>query len=272
MPTDRDPLLPYAYRVVSRRPETADTVTLELSPVGEAIRSALPGQFCMLWAPGVGEVPISFAELPGPVHTVRAVGPVTEALARCQPGDLIGVRGPFGTGWPQDRERDLVLVAGGIGLAPLRPVVLDALARRADYGRVALVVGARSSHDLVFRSELDGWWREGVIEVRTTVDAPCSHWPTGAVGVVTRELQRVRIDPDRTTALLCGPEVMMRIVAADLRDRGMAPQNIHASLERNMQCGIGRCGHCQLGALMICRDGPVFSWDRVEAVLGVAQR
>ena len=269
-------MVPLPYRVVDRTAECRGTVTFTLQPEGRAVRSPEPGQFLMLWAAGLGEVPISIAGLPGDDgvrHTVRAVGSATSALCAAEPGAVIGVRGPFGTAWPMAdaRGRDVVIVVGGIGFAPVRPVVEAILADRATYGRVSLIVGARSAHDLPYRDALDTWWREEVIDVRTTVDTPCSHWTTGSVGVVTTELRRVAIDGAATMAMVCGPEVMMRIVAAVLVDRGVPPDRVAVSMERNMQCGIGRCGHCQLGPLFICRDGPVLPWSSVEHLLGVPE-
>lgn len=269
-------MVPLAYRVAERHSECRDTVTVTLEPVADAVTQPSPGQFLMLWAPGVGEVPISIAGLPGDdrlVHSVRAVGATTTALCAAEPGTVIGVRGPFGTAWPMDQAvgGDVVIVAGGIGLAPVRPAVQAILADRAAYGRVSLIVGARTPHDLLYRSALDAWWRKEIIDVRTTVDTPCSHWTTGSVGVVTSELRRVPIDGPATVAMVCGPEVMMRIVGAALVDRGVPADRIAVSAERNMQCGVGRCGHCQLGPLFICRDGPVLPLASVAAALGVAE-
>ncbi len=273
-PLAADPMLPNQYRVVDSAAETRDAVTFTLEPVHSILPQPLPGQFMMLWAPGVGEVPISVAGLPGRdrlVHTVRAVGATTTALCRLQPGSIVGVRGPFGTAWPMAAARsgDVVIVAGGIGLAPVRPVVQAILAERTAYRRVALIVGARTVHDLLYRDALDTWWREEIIDVHTTVDSPCSHWTTGSVGVVTAELRRVPIDGPSTLAMVCGPEVMLRFVGAALVDRGVPADRIAVSLERNMQCGIGRCGHCQLGPAFLCRDGPVLPWTSVGELLEV---
>jgi anaerobic sulfite reductase subunit B len=269
-------MVPLPYRVIDRTAECRDTVTFTLEPAAEAVAAPLPGQFLMLWAPGLGEVPISIAGLPGAdrvMHTVRAVGAATTALCEAEVGAVLGVRGPFGTTWPMARAtgRDVVIVAGGIGLAPVRPVVRAILADRAAYGRVSLIVGARTAHDLLYRQALDAWWREETIDVRTTVDTPCSHWTTGSVGVVTSELRRVPIDGPSTVAMVCGPEVMMRIVGSALVDRGVPADRIAVSMERNMQCGVGRCGHCQLGPLLICRDGPVLPWSQVADLMGVPE-
>lgn len=261
-------LTPVPYRVVERTRETADTWTLELEPLRDPI-APRPGQFDMLYALGVGEVPISTSGPPGRegplTHTIRAVGAVTERLCAAEPGSVIGVRGPFGTPWPLDGAvgGDLVIVAGGIGLAPLRPAVHDVLARREAFGAVSLLVGARSPADLLYLHDLEHWRGRLDLDVEVTVDAAGADW-RGRVGLVTTLLPRVEIDPDRATALVCGPEIMMTFVARALRARGLPPERIWVSMERNMQCGLGHCGHCQLGPFLICRDGPVFRLDAVE--------
>ena len=217
----------------------------------------------MLYAFGVGEVPISvsgFSRDQALVQTIRAIGAVTRALCAAAPGDMIGVRGPFGTQWrlAMAEGRDLLVVAGGVGLAPLRPALLAALAGRARYRRVVLLVGARSPEDLLFTEELETWRRHG-IDVRVTVDRADAAWK-GDVGLVTRFIDRAVTDPARTAALVCGPEIMMRISAHALVSRGVAAENILISFERNMRCGAALCGHCQLGPLLLCRDGPVVNY------------
>ncbi|MDH3707804.1 MAG: FAD/NAD(P)-binding protein, partial [Acidimicrobiia bacterium] len=206
-------MTPVAHRVVWHRQDLHDTVTLALEPVADGLPPPAPGQFAMLWAFGVGEAPISFAGTDDGlwVHTIRSVGPVTAALCAARTGDQIGVRGPFGTGWPLARARggDVVIMAGGLGLAPVRPIVTEVLARRADFGRVVLLVGARSPDDLLYRAELDEWARPGQLDVLATVDTASHAW-RGDVGVVTRLVDRVPFDPDTTRAFVCGPEVMMR--------------------------------------------------------------
>jgi NAD(P)H-flavin reductase len=261
-------LTPVPYRVVERSRETVDTWTLELEPLREAIVPR-PGQFDMLYAFGVGEVPISTSGPPGRegplTHTIRAVGAVTQRLCAAEPGSVLGVRGPFGTPWPLDEAvgGDLVIVAGGIGLAPLRPAVQEVLARREAFGSVSLLVGARSPDDLLFLHDLEHWRGRFDLDVEVTVDAAGADW-RGRVGLVTTLLPRVEVDPDRTTALVCGPEIMMTFVARALHARELPSERIWVSMERNMQCGLGHCGHCQLGPVMICRDGPVFRLDAVE--------
>ncbi|MFN8222466.1 MAG: FAD/NAD(P)-binding protein [Gaiellales bacterium] len=259
---------------MSRTRETADTWTLTLDPLSTAILPE-PGQFAMLCVPGKGEVPISISDTRGDgrlIHTIRSVGAATGHLCAAEPGAAIGVRGPFGTRWPlrEARGRDLLVVAGGIGLAPLRPTVHAALADRGNYGTVSLLVGARSPGDLPYLDELEGWRAHLDLEVDVTVDAAPSGW-RGRVGLVTTLIPRATFDPERAVAFVCGPEIMMSFVARALGDRGITSDRIWVSLERNMRCGIGHCGHCQLGPVLICRDGPVFRLDEVARLLEVRE-
>jgi anaerobic sulfite reductase subunit B len=265
--------LPVRYRVSSRGAETHDTVTLRLEPVDQPIGPHLPGQFTMLYAFGVGEVPISISGPAGPdlAQTIRSVGAVTRALCAADPGQVIGVRGPYGTGWgvADAAGRDLLVVAGGIGLAPLRGALLAALADRDRYRRIVVLIGARTPDELVFADEL-GAWRASGADVLVTVDRAQAGW-TGHVGVVTQLIDRADIDPAATLALICGPEIMMRLTARALSEHGVAPGSIRLSLERNMRCGIAECGHCQLGPLLLCRDGPVVSYTRAAPLLTVQE-
>ncbi|MEV4439546.1 FAD/NAD(P)-binding protein [Streptomyces sp. NPDC049577] len=263
--------VPLPYRVTANRAETADTRTLELRPAGEALPAFTPGQFAMLYAFGVGDIPVSVAGLDGGVltHTIRGVGATSRALCAMRPGTQIGVRGPFGTGWdlPSAAGRDLLVVAGGIGLAPLRPLVREVLSSPGEYGRLNVLVGARTPEDLLYGSEPAGWGRPycGV-----TVDRAGPGW-TGNIGVVTSLLEQAAFTPHETTAFVCGPEVMIRATARDLLDRGVPVHHIRISLERNMHCATGHCGHCQLGPLLLCRDGPVVGYDRAEPLLTVRE-
>ncbi|MDD4866437.1 MAG: FAD/NAD(P)-binding protein [Mycobacterium sp.] len=270
-------MVPRPYRVRSREVESPDSATLRLEPLGEALRAPLPGEFMMLYAFGVGEAAISISGDPtvtdGSItHTIRGVGAVSRALRDAAPGTVVGVRGPFGTTWglAEAAGRDLVMVAGGVGLCPLRPAVLAALARRASYGRLTLIAGARSRDDLVFAAQLEKWSTDPQIELHVTVDVPVHGW-RGEVGVVTEPLNGLTLDPERTTAFLCGPEPMLRFGAAALLAKGVAARHIRVSLERNMQCGIGWCGHCQLGPLLLCRDGPVVGYDVAGPLLDVKE-
>ncbi len=268
------PLVPRVAHVRRRRREGPDVWTLEIED--GAGRGFAPGQFNMLTVFGVGEVPISLSGDPADgnriVHTVRAVGPVTRALARLRPGDAIGLRGPFGTGWPMPTlaGRDVVIVAGGLGLAPLRPAVLQMLSERGNYGRASLVYGARSPDQILFRRDLDRWAGRGRMDVEVTVDHAPADW-RGHVGVVTTLIPRAVSDPENTVALVCGPEIMMRFAAAALTDAGVSDTAIHLSMERNMKCAVGLCGHCQFGPDFLCRDGPVFRFDRIARRLAVRE-
>jgi NAD(P)H-flavin reductase len=230
----------------------------------------------MLQAFGVGEVPISISGSPvdgGPlVHTIRDVGGVTSKLVAAQPGDVLGVRGPFGTDWgvTDGKGGDLVIITGGIGLAPLRPAILELLAERDTYGRVVLLYGARTPDDILFGDELRKWEDRLGIDVQVTVDNGPHDWK-GRVGFVTQLIGRAGFDPAATLALVCGPEVMMRASANELCERGVAATNIRLSMERNMKCGVGLCGHCQVRELFACVDGPVLTYDRLEPLMTIRE-
>jgi NAD(P)H-flavin reductase len=268
-------MAPVPYRVLSRVVENADSVTLHLAPVDAALPNALPGEFMMIYAFGVGEVAISTSGINSDgtlTHTIRSVGAVSAALCAAEPGTTLGVRGPFGTSWGLNEaaHRDLVIVAGGVGLAPLRPVVLGALAERERYGRVVLIAGARQTRDFLYNVELAAWQADSQLETHVTVDVPIQGW-AGETGFVTEPLRRLNLQPERTTAFLCGPEPMMRFGAQALIAKGLAERDIRVSLERNMECGIGWCGHCQLGPLLLCRDGPVVGYDVARPLLEVEE-
>lgn len=268
-------MAPVRYRVRARVVENADSVTLTLDPAESVLPPALPGEFMMLYAFGVGEVAISTSGISQDgtlTHTIRSVGAVSAALCAAEPGATIGVRGPFGTSWglAEAEGRDLVIVAGGVGLAPLRPVLLGALAERERYGRVVLIAGARSQRDFLYTSEIAEWQADSRVETHVTVDVPIQGW-AGETGFVTEPLRKLNLAPERTTAFLCGPEPMMRFGAQALLAKGMAEPDIRVSLERNMQCGIGWCGHCQLGPLLLCRDGPVVGYDVARPLLEIKE-
>ncbi len=274
-PVPEPPMRPARYIVAARCAETPDTVTLLLRPVDHPIQAPQPGQFTMLYAFGVGEVPVSVSGFHGSAdplaQTIRAVGATTRALCAAMPGDMVGVRGPFGTDWGMSLAdgRDMLIVAGGIGLAPLRPVVLTALAERARYDRVVLLVGARSPRDLIFTRELRTWRKRGA-DVRVTVDHGDADW-NGHVGLITALIEDAVADPAGTAAFICGPEVMMRRSAEALADCGVAAADIRVSLERNMRCGTALCGHCQLGPLLLCRDGPVVSYADAAPLVAIKE-
>jgi NAD(P)H-flavin reductase len=267
-------MLPRRYRVARARSEVKGVTTLALQPLDGGDAPCGPGQFNMVWAFGVGESAISLSgEEPDGVllHTVRDVGPVTHALCHARAGTVVGVRGPFGRGWRlgQSEGSDIVVVAGGLGLAPLRPVVRHLVAHRRQYGRIAILVGARSPDQLLFGTETRRWARSD-LTVLTTVDHARPGWD-GPVGVVTDLIERARFDPSHTVAYVCGPEVMMRFTARALADRGVASARIQVSMERNMRCAVGFCGHCQLGPAFVCRDGPVFGYDFMRPLMGVRE-
>jgi NAD(P)H-flavin reductase len=259
-------MTPRPFRVVRRSRETEDTWTIELEPVAGPPLAFAPGQFTMLYAFGIGEVPISVSgEAGGPlIHTVRTVGAVSAAICASRPGTVLGVRGPFGNAWPVEAVAgsDLVIVAGGIGLAPLRPAVYHVLAHRESFGDVAVLYGSRTPADLLYTSQLERWRGRFDLQVDVTVDRAPEGW-RGKVGVVPKLIGGARFDPDATVAMVCGPEIMMRFAGEALLERGIAADRVFVSMERDMKCGLGHCGHCQLGPTLICRDGPVYRWDEI---------
>ena len=268
-----DPMLPQVYRVQRVRREIPDTFTMELEPAdGSDIPPFATGQFNMLYVFGVGEIPISIsgdlAKRKPLVHTTRAVGTVSRAMRELKSGDVIGVRGPFGSQWPIERAlgKDVLIVAGGIGLAPLRSTMYQVIAEREKYNKVVLLYGARTPEDILYRRELERWRAHFGLEVYVTVDRATGAWH-GSVGVVTKLVPRAPFDPKNTVALVCGPEIMMRFTAAELEKRGIAAEHIFVSMERNMKCAVGFCGHCQYGPNFVCRDGPVFQYSRVQSLL-----
>ncbi|GGC17463.1 FAD/NAD(P)-binding protein [Cellulomonas carbonis] len=271
-PEAADPMTPVPYRLERLRQDTRDTFTLELEPVAGPPLAYRAGQFTMLDAFGVGEVPISISgdpTRPGPLeHTIRDVGVVTHALVTAEEGAVLGVRGPFGTTWDvADGEGgDVVLVAGGIGLAPLRPALLELIGHRDRYGRVVLLYGARTPEDILFGDELRTWAVDHGVTVEVTVDNGQHAW-RGKVGLVTHLVPRAGFDARNTLALVCGPEVMMRYAASALVDRGVPAGRVRLSMERSMKCGVGLCGHCQLRELFVCVDGPVLTYDRLAPLL-----
>jgi NAD(P)H-flavin reductase len=265
---------PADWAVTGFRQETSDVVTLDLAP--PAPFSFEPGQFNMLYLPGIGEVPISISGDPAGqdtvVHTIRAVGAVTRALCALRPGDRVGVRGPYGSAWPvaAAEHGDLVIVAGGIGLPPLRPVLYAALRDRDRFGKIVLLYGARTPGDLLFPAELGAWRARFDLDVDVTVDGADADW-RGNVGVVPSLIGKAPFNPATTTAFVVGPEVMMRFTVRALLAAGVPDQRVYLSMERNMHCGVALCGHCQLGPFLICRDGPVFSYRQLARWLEVRE-
>jgi NAD(P)H-flavin reductase len=273
IPVVADPMLPQPYVVQRVDKETPDTFSLTVDPQDGVDDVAFkPGQFSMLWVFGVGELPISISGDPAQrgrlVYTVRSVGKATNALVSRKVGDGIGVRGPFGVGWPLEvaRGRDVIVVAGGIGLAPLRPIIYEVLQNREQYGRLVLLYGTRSPRDVLYRKELAVWARQPEMQVLTSVDYGGLSWH-GHVGVVTTLFKYARLHPSRSVAMICGPEIMMRFVTRELEMQGLKREDIYVSMERNMKCGVGLCGHCQYGPYFICKDGPVFPYERIRPLL-----
>jgi len=268
-----DPMVPRLARVIRRWREAPQTWTIEIESDRSGVEAAFEaGQFNMLYAFGVGEIPVSMSSDPAArqqvQHTVRAVGRVSAALARLQPGDTVGVRGPFGTGWPLATAagRDVIIVAGGLGLAPLRPAICRALAERQRYGMINILYGARSPDDILFLSELAAWREVRGVIVEVTVDHATDAWRSH-VGAVTMLISRTAFDPTDSIAMVCGPEIMMRFAIAALTQAGLPNDAIYLSMERNMNCAVGFCGHCQFGPAFVCKDGPVFRHDRVRNLL-----
>lgn len=268
---DLDALRPQLYRVVCVRPELGDTSTLELEPPSGSRPAFEAGQFNMLYAFGVGEIAVSISgatDSPGFIHTVRNVGAVSAALVKLEAGATIGLRGPYGSAWPVAAAHgaDVLFVAGGLGLAPLRPAIYAVLANRAHYGRVIILVGSRNPAGLLYADELARWQERLDLDVRLTVDHADAAWHSH-VGVVPALIRRVAFDATDAVAMVCGPELMMRFTVNALREAGVEPERIYLSLERNMKCAVGLCGHCQFGPAFICKDGPVMRFDRVAQIL-----
>jgi len=269
-----EPMIPKPFRIHRKLKETHDTYTIELESTNGA--DGFPfsaGQFNMLYVFGVGEVPISISSDPSMPkmlkHTARSVGAVTKALLKLKSGDVLGVRGPFGSRWPVEEAvgNDVVIVAGGIGLAPMRPVLYSFISHRDKYGKIILLYGARTPEDLLYKRELEQWRGRFDLEVKVIVDSATGNW-RGNVGVVTTLIPRIQFDPLHTLAMICGPEVMMRYTLKELQSRGIKNENIFISMERNMKCGICLCGHCQFGPKFVCKDGPVFCYDQIKELFG----
>jgi NAD(P)H-flavin reductase len=264
------PWIPNPVTIEEIQQEVPGIATYRLGFVDQSLAQSYcfqAGQFNMLYVPGVGESAISLSSDPGTsvlLHTIRIAGNATRALARKKVGDQIGLRGPYGSSWPMGacRGHDVVIACGGVGLAPLRPAIYHIIAHRGDFGRVFLLYGARTPGDLLYSREYADW-READIEVEVTVDIGDPDW-RGNMGVVPVLFYRMRLSPARTVILTCGPEIMIRFVIFEALARKIPAERIFLSMERNMNCAIGHCGHCQLGPAFICKDGPVFSYRKME--------
>jgi sulfhydrogenase subunit gamma (sulfur reductase) len=271
-----NPYLIHPATIVEKIREAEDIDTYRLRFVDEQVRRSFrfaPGQFNMVYLFGVGEVAISIVSDPDEPefldHTIRVAGRVTKAIARLQPGDELGIRGPFGRGWPlaDAQGKDVVIVTGGLGCAPVVGAIEYIFRRRNQYGSVKILHGVKTPHDLLYRERFDAWRRHPDTEVLLASDQPDKTWRYH-IGVVTELFEQVRVDPARTIVLMCGPEIMMRLGVPILMQRGIPATAIHVSLERHMECGIGLCGHCQMGPYFLCKDGPVMRYDRVAPWLG----
>jgi NAD(P)H-flavin reductase len=269
-----DPWTVHFSRIREIRQEVPGIATYELAFEDEPFAqqySFQPGQFNMMYLPGFGESAISISSDPERrqtlAHTVRVVGNVTQALSRLQIGDQVGLRGPFGTCWPTEscHGMDIVIAAGGVGLAPLRPALYHIMNHRQQYGRVFLLYGARTPNDLLYTAQYEAW-REAGIEVEITVDLGDAGWQ-GHIGVVPMLFYRLRLDASRTCVFTCGPEIMMRFVIFEAFARRVPAERVYLSMERKMMCGMGFCGHCLLGPAFVCKDGPVFTYQQIEPFL-----
>ncbi len=276
-PLMQSPMTPWPYRIQKVIRESHDTFSLNVVPKNSPDSMTFnPGQFNMLYAFGVGEVPISISGPQpggkGMIHTIRDVGIVTGALHKLKKDQTIGLRGPFGSAWPIEESKgyDIVIMAGGIGLAPLRPALYALLDQRDKFGEIVLLYGVRKPEDLLFTKEFETWRGKYGVQVKMTVDTADREW-RGNVGVVNTLVQRANFDPMNTVAMICGPEVMMRFAVSELKRREVPEDQIFITMERNMKCAVGFCGHCQFGPAFICKDGPIFRYDKVKQFFGIRE-
>ena len=270
----RSKLTPTPAKIINIIPETPDTKTFYFKPKAK-LEEPKPGQFTEIYIPGVGEAPVSVSGIESDgviVQTVRSIGTLTEYLFKLRRGDLIGIRGPYGKGWPIEKlkDRDVLIVGGGIGLAPLRSVIKEVERNRRDYGRLSILYGARNPSLLLYRYEFDEYRKIPNSELLLTVDRADETW-TGNVGVVTQLIPKASVDPRNAVALVCGPEIMMRFTVKALEEQGFKGNQIYLSLERRMKCGVGLCGHCQVGPYLVCRNGPVFPYWMIKKYFWVDQ-
>jgi NAD(P)H-flavin reductase len=269
-----NPYLPREAEIAGRTQESPNTFTLELRLTDRQPYDFEPGQFNMLYLYGSGEVPISIVagnrDNGVLTHTIRALGHVTNGLAALKVGDRIGLRGPYGRGWPMQEAlgRDVVVVTGGLGCAPSVSIIHHILTHRERYGHLSILQGVKHTDDLIWRSQYEVWAQMADVKVLLAADVAEPGWH-GHVGMVTALFDRLQLEPDRSIAMICGPEMMMHAAADGLHNRGIGADSIYLSMERNMQCAVGHCGHCQVGGQFVCRDGPVFPWPQVRPLLGI---
>ncbi|MBN8874149.1 MAG: FAD/NAD(P)-binding protein [Rhodospirillales bacterium] len=271
-----DPMVPRPFRITRVIREIDGVFTWRLAAVDGAPFDFRPGQFNMVTQFGVGEIPVSISgDCRRPetlVHTIRAVGPVTEAMQGLRAGAIVGIRGPFGRPWPIDAAigSDVIFVTSTIGLAPLRPLILEVLHRRQDFGKVVICYGTRGIHDIMFEEDLHAWRARFDTNVHLTVHSAPSGY-RGRVGGVAAAIHAARIDGPATVAFVCRSEALTRQAVNTLGERGVTPDRVWVTLERNMKCGIGLCGHCQFGPSFMCKDGPVYRFDEIEALYSVRE-
>ena len=262
-----NPYYPVSTALLDVVPETPTIKTFVLRP-----QVPLPfraGQFVELTVPGLGEAPFTPSSSPSEERqlalTVMKVGRVTSALHRLESGATVGLRGPYGKAYPLDdfAGRDILIMGGGVGLAPLRSLLLALLKDRVRFGRIILCYGARTPADLLYRTQLDEWRSLDSLEVHLTVDKADESWH-GKVNVVTATLDDVHLETSGAVSVVCGPPIMMRFATLAILRKGFAPGSIYLSMERNMSCGLGKCGHCRVGPYYVCRDGPVFQYAQLQ--------
>ncbi len=267
----------HAARIMGKREETPDVWTFRLRFEAQNIADRFAfkgGQFNMVYLFGVGEVPISIMSDPddkeGLDHTIRIVGRVTRGIEKLNVGETLGIRGPFGKGWPLEeaKGKDIVVITGGLGCAPVVGAIEYIFRRREDYGQIKILHGVKTPRDMLYKARFETWARYPDTQVLLASDQPAKAWHYH-VGVVTELFDMVDITPEKTIVMMCGPEIMMQAGAKHLAARGVPPQQMYLSMERNMQCGIGLCGHCQVGPYFACKDGPVMTYDQVAPYLGI---
>jgi len=276
MGMSHNPYLIHPATIVERKQESTDIVTFRLQLTDPSLQKAFrfeAGQFNMVYVFGVGEVAISIVSDPDEPefldHTIRIVGRVTHVLGNMQIGEPLGIRGPFGKGWPmaEGKGNDILVVTGGLGCAPVVGAIEYIFRRREEYGNLTILHGVKTPHDLLYRERWDAWRHQPNTKVLLTSDEPGKTWHSH-VGVVTELFDDLQLEPDKTLVMMCGPEIMMRVACNVLTHKGLRPDSMYVSLERHMECGIGLCGHCQLGPFFLCKDGPVMRLDRVMPFMG----
>ncbi|MEJ0017435.1 MAG: FAD/NAD(P)-binding protein [Acetobacteraceae bacterium] len=271
-----DPMLPRQFRIAQVTREVPGVFTWTLKSLDRRGFGFQPGQFNMVWLPGVGEIPLSISgdcrEPYTLVHTIRAVGPVTNMMQQARPGTVVGVRGPFGRPWPIEAAVgcDVIFVTSTVGLAPLRPLIVEVLHRRDDFGKVVICYGSRGTEDILFEADLHEWRARFDTNVHVTVHAAHSGY-RGRVGGVAAAINIARIDGAATQAFVCRSEALTRQAVATLGERGVTGDRVWVTLERSMKCGIGLCGHCQFGPSFMCKDGPIYRFDQIEALYSVRE-